>query len=360
MPISLPNRQTLANRMLDRLVAETGDSQIRLPAHPLHILAVATAGALGDFYAALPALVEDVFPLTAQGEALERLAGVWGIKRAPAHRAVGTINVSGAARGLVVFGTRLALDTTLYETTHNTFLDQNGKAKIRTQAVETGLAGNRPGLQNLVFVTPIAGIDSAVTTDENGFFDGAETETDQQLRHRLLIRMRSPAQSGRLEDYRFWAMQRDIHHVPVSRAFARIIDDGRQTVRLLIVTDGASPYGIPEPHALARIQRHVDHVRPPSAIVEIKPPKALKIAVIIEDLAIESGYQLTEVQAAISETLRALFFEEARPGEGMSLESLSQAIAATPGHTHHRLKEPKNPISATGDDLPVFDGVRFL
>ena len=110
------------------------------------------------------------------------------------------------------------------------------------RALDPGASGNLPDDTSLTIAPPLDGVSSAVIA--RNLTGGTDTETDEQLRARILQRIQNPPMGGSAADYVAWALA-----VPgVTRAWAAPEQGpGTITVRFLMDDLRAEDDGWPTP-----------------------------------------------------------------------------------------------------------------
>ena len=80
-----------------------------------------------------------------------------------------------------------------------------GTTTVDVSAQEAGVNGNTDTGTKLNLVTPIVGVESELTVAGTGLSGGVETESDEDLRERLSLRIQEPPHGGIVTDYVQWA-----------------------------------------------------------------------------------------------------------------------------------------------------------
>src|ERR1019366_4112874 len=116
---------------------------------------------------------------------------------------------------------------------------------------------------------------ASFTVDTAGLAGGADVETDEAFRARILFRKRYPPHGGSASDYVMWAMS-----VPgVTRVYVERLWAGPGTVRVFPLFD-LSPTGpIPTTGQLAQVAAYIDVQKPAGAAVTIAAATPVPIAV---------------------------------------------------------------------------------
>ncbi len=206
MPFQTPTLPELKARAKADLALQIGVLPSRGVAH---VLASIHAAAMRGLYLHQQTLAQDLFPDTAQADALERWAGIWGVTRTPAARAVGQVVFQGQAGAWVPLGLGLQSQRNqTYTTSQSGVLATNGQATLAVRADKGGAAGNLATGSTLTLSSTVLGVEPEARVATGGLVGGAPQETDDALRARLLARIRAQERLGSVADYKAWALGR--------------------------------------------------------------------------------------------------------------------------------------------------------
>ena len=153
---------------------------------------------------------------------------------------------------------------------------------------------------------------------------GTDTETDEQLRMRILQRIRNPPMGGSQADYVAWALQ-----VPgVTRAWAAPEQGvGTITVRFLMDDLRADNDGWPTAEDVQIVHDYINTKRP----VTVKDCYVLAPIKQFIDITIhELVPNTTEVQEEVEQSIRDMLFQMAAPGQTIYAAWVSYAIMNAP------------------------------
>jgi uncharacterized phage protein gp47/JayE len=196
-------------------------------------------------------------------------------------------------------------------------------------ALTAGIVGNLPDGDALNLVTAIPGVDTAMLLgDMSG---GVDTETDDQLRERILFRIQNPPMGGSQADYVRWAMA-----VPgVTRAWAACeIGPGTMTVRFLMDDLYPDNHGLPQPADIEVVSDYIDSKRP----VTVKDCFVMAPILFFYDITIRN---LTNddptVRAHIETSIKDMEFVRSKPGQTMYRSWVDEAISQAVGEETHEL-----------------------
>jgi len=277
-------------------------------------------------------LALQLLPDTAEDIWLGRHGDIWLTNsdgttgRKMATFAQGTVNFIGEASGIIIpAGTRLSSGAsgTLveYETLDQLITGLAGTAVPgEVRALDPGVNGNVAAGASLSLDTP-TGV-QAIAVDITG---GVDTENDDDLRVRVLQRIRQPPQGGALHDYVRWSLA-----VPgCTRAWCYPLEMGIGTVSVRVMFDDlrADNDGFPIQQDLNAVEGYLDTVRP-VAVKDfwVLSPIKQRIEAYINDLNPDTP----EVRAAIEANMRAMLLQYAKPGQTIYAAWKYAAISSTP------------------------------
>jgi uncharacterized phage protein gp47/JayE len=339
--------QRVRNDVLSRL--STDDVLRRTDAE---VYARVMGGVAHGLYGFIEWLSKQVIYDTAEAEYLERWCTIWGINRKVAAPATGTVTFTVQAGSLIPFGTLLqALDGVQYQTSTDATVSAS-TATASVTALVPAAAGNRAMGQNLTLVSPVVGVQSTATAGE--LSGGADVETDNALRARLLARIQQPPHGGASYDYTAWALE-----VPgVTRAwvYPAELGLGTVTVRFVRDNDGTGTAIIPDVGEVAAVQAYIDARRPVTAQLTVVAPAAVQLNFTIQGLVPATF----TVQAAVQAELADLLLREAVPGGIILLSHIRAAISAAAGETDYVLIAPLVNVTNSTGNMSTMGSITWL
>lgn len=314
------------------------------------MLARVHSGAAHGLYGYLEWISRQVIIDTADGDMLERHASIWGVERKSASPAVGNITVTGTNGAIVPADSTLARSDGAQYTTDAEATISGGTATIAVTAVEGGQAGNASAASSLSFDTPINGVSATATVAAGALTGGADVETDDDLRARLLARIQAPPHGGAQHDYVAWALE-----VPgVTRAWAYPAELGLGTVTVRFVRDDdASP--IPDAGEVTAVQEYIDSVRPVTADVTVVAPIAVPL-----NFTIDLTPDTAAIRAAVEAELRDLLLRESEPGATILLSHIREAVSLASGENDHILSAPAANVTHAVGEMATFGTITWL
>lgn len=339
MPYARPTLTQLRQQTAGDINAALPGSDALLRYSNLGILSEVMAGLASGHYGYLDWLAQQMVPFTATGEYLEGWAALKGVVRKGATAASGQATFQGTAGAVLAKGTAVSRsDRALFVVSADAAV-VGGAATAQLQAVTPGIDGNGlPGL-TMTLVTGVTGI-AATGAASTAFIGGAEAESDDDLRARMLVAYRTQPQGGARDDYVRWALQ-----VPgVTRAWCVPGGMGAGSVVVLFMMDGvrsgadgfpqgASGVAADEPRGIAAtgdqltVANALSPLRPATAIVYAAAPGANVIGLTIVGLTGASA----DTRTAISKAVKDALFVGSQPGGITNLSAIETAIAGVPG-----------------------------
>ncbi|MCO8326799.1 baseplate J/gp47 family protein [Burkholderia cenocepacia] len=169
------------------------------------VRASGVGSAVEGLYAYQQWQTKQIFPDSADPEYLLRHAALYGMSLKPAVAASGTLKVFGTVTTGVPSGLRFNIGALGYTTTSSGTIGADGTTVVTVAANDTGSASNIASPVSVQLMSVPSGLQSQATL--LAMTGGLETETYSQLLSRLLDRLRNPPGSGKLSDYRRWALE---------------------------------------------------------------------------------------------------------------------------------------------------------
>lgn len=346
MPFARPSIQELIERT-------QADLESRLPGVDAHLrrsvvaaLARMNAGQAHGLHGHLAWEARQIIYDTADAEILARWASVWGVPRLAATYASGPVSFSGTNGTVIPAATQVETGDGRAYTTDVDVTISGGSAQVDVTAVEPGAAGNQSGGVTLSLVSPIAGVDSQATVAAGGLTGGADTESDDSLRQRLLQRIQNPPQGGAKNDYITWALSA---HPDVTRAWVYPNALGLGTVTVRVMTDGPTANGIPTQTVIDAVDAYIQGKRPVTADVSVVAPVAAPLAIHIANLRPDTQAVRDAIAASIADMIR----RDAEPGGTIEISHIRAAISVAAGETDHTLVSPIADVTHAANEIAV-------
>jgi uncharacterized phage protein gp47/JayE len=343
MPWSTPTLKEVRGLVRDNVRASLPGADASVPNSVLRVLSDAQGGLCHLTLQYIDWLSLQLLPDTAETEWLDRHGAIWlvnsdgSIGRKQANFSSGVFSFTGTVGTVIPIGSRVAGGVD-YETTQQITLGVS-PTEATARALDPGVAGNLEAGSVLGLITPIPGVDGAVTVIE--MTGGVDVENDDDLRARILQRIQNPPMGGTQENYVTWALA-----VPgVTRAWAYPEQGpGTITVRFLMDELRKEDDGWPTPSDVQTVHDYIDKMRPVTVMgcYVVAPIKEF-IDVTILDLVPESS------MGAIEASLRDMLFKQAAPGQTIYAAWISYAIMNAPGvQSFHLVTTDDHPMPSLG------------
>jgi uncharacterized phage protein gp47/JayE len=341
MPWSTPTLLTVRQLVRDAVRGSLPGSDANVPNSVLRVLSDNQGALCHLTLQYIDWLSLQLLPDTAETEWLDRHGQIWLVNadgttgRKMATLATGTAQFQGLVDGTVIpMGTQLQSAAAMpinynspnnvvtFETLEDITTSASALVTGNIRAADAGSFGNLPDGSSLAISPSIPGVSS--TAHAYGLTGGTDTETDDELRARILQRIRNPPMGGAQADYVSWALA-----VPgVTRAWASVEQGiGTMTVRFMMDDLRASNGGFPLPADVTAVATNINQMRP----VTVKDCYVAAPIKQFIDITIESlNPNATECQAEIQTQLENMLFQMAAPGQTIYSAWVSAAIMQAP------------------------------
>ena len=260
MPFPRPTLQELVTRGSEDVSSSMLGSGAILQRSVLMILVRVFAGLVHTLYDNIGYAFRQTIPDSATDEYLDRFAAIWGVPRLPAAPAVGSITITGVDTTLIPAGTQFGRsDGETYTTDANVTIT-GGSVLAAVTCENSGTGGNADPATILTLTSPIVGADNDAAVDSGGLVGGADTESDDSLRSRMLNAIRFASQGGSVQDYIDWVrLESDIDQVFIYPA-----GYGLGTVKIqFTILSGTE---IPNAAKILAVQTSIDALRPATSV----------------------------------------------------------------------------------------------
>jgi uncharacterized phage protein gp47/JayE len=323
---------------------------------------------IGSVYERVLYLYRQLFASTADGYHLEyRHAFEYGLTRKPSAPAQGQISFTQTGSGPFVTipagYTVTGPDGTVFSFLADAIPDSKGNCTVMVRANVSGAFTNTLPNTPLSFAADPSypTLPSQAIVGAQGLGGGADAESYDELRTRVLLRKQFPPHGGAKSDYVEWALS-----VPgVTRCFVSPFhaSDPNQVASPLTVFplfDNTRVNGIPTSLDLLAVAQAIDQQRPVTARVYIVAPQPVPVDIQIAALKIDSP----QLRASIEANLAAMFFERvpvvtADNQFTLPVAWIDEAIARSDGYARHRLAAPTDDVFFNPGQLPVLGQVIF-
>lgn len=383
MPYARPTLTQLRSQVAADLSSSVQGSDPLLRFSSLKILGTVLAGLANGQYGYTDWVAQQACPFTATDEYLEAWAALKKIYREAATQAgaatPGQITFPGTNGYEIPIGTPITRGDGVGYTTTSLGTVTNGSVTVNAEANAdptglTGAFGNCVVGTVMTLGTSITGITStgSVTT---AFTGGADIETDDSLRSRMLFAYQNPPQGGAVTDYVTWAGE----VAGVTRAWCNPNGFGAGTVVVYAMLDNADSAegGFPQGTngVAAAESRGVaatgDQLTIANAIYPLRPATALvyvcaPIQNVINFTISGSTNFSSATKSLIESTISGVFVLFGNPlgatagtSGTIDLSDLNSAIAAISGTEGFVIESPSANITGTTGQLPVLGTITW-
>lgn len=365
MPFARPSLTALRNQSIQDITSSGVPGLTGLLRNAvLRVLAWCMAGLAYLVYGYADWIARMGVPFTAEDEYLYAWAALIGIYPEEATAATGTARFTGNTDVVIRSGWPLSRqDGTAYTTTADGVVDATGTVAVPILASVLGALTNCDDATPISISPPIAGINSAGVT-VGPVTGGADQETNEALRTRMLFKYREPPQGGAAADYIEWATE-----VPgCTRAWVVGSGAGPGSVVVFPMFDDteAAHGGFPQgtdgvaadetrgnaPTATGdqlRVADHIYPVSPVTSLVYVAAPAPFPIGVTLEGLDPNTEDMRASIVAALTDAFLII-----GQVEGVVWPSdLYTAILEVPGINHFTMIAPADALQAPDGALPV-------
>jgi uncharacterized phage protein gp47/JayE len=334
MPWSTPTLRQVRSTVRDFVHAMAPGSDATVPNSVLRVVSDVTGALCHLTLQYVDWLSKQLLPDTAEQEWLDRHGQIWllnsdgSMGRKLAAYSQGSATFTGTFGAIIPASSQLVTGTLqsqqlVYEALEEIVIG-NGPTEGSCRALDPGADHNLdPGtLIALLTVPPGVDAQGVIVTMQGG----TDTETDDELRARVLLRIRQPPMGGDQKDYVQWALA-----VPgVTRAWcgAHEMGIGTVTVRFMMDDVNADNDGFPTAYDIAVVTAYLDTVRPVTVqdfyvVSPIPQPIDLFIGNLVPDT--------TTIRGMIQTSLQDMLIESAAPGQTIFTAWKYYAIMSTPG-----------------------------
>src|SRR5215475_891046 len=319
MPWATPALKEVRSIVRDSIRGQLPGADANVPNSVLRVMSDAQGALCHLTLQYIDWLSLQLLPDTAQHEWLDRHGDIWLTNsdgttgRKMATLAAGTVTFAGNDQTVVPMATILSWGAINYETTAQIVIQGGVETPAPVRALDPGAQGNvDPGV-SLGVVTPVAGVSTVTVVEITG---GVDEENDDDLRYRVLLRIRQPPMGGAAHDYEIWALA-----VPgCTRAWCGPLEMGMGTITVRPMFDelraNSNPMldGFPLAQDIQAVADYLDTVRPVAIkdiFVEAPIPEPINFSVA------NLTPNTTEMQAALEESVAAMLKEKAKTGHSL-------------------------------------------
>jgi uncharacterized phage protein gp47/JayE len=361
MPWTTPKLETVRVLVRDQVRGNLPGADATIPNSILRVLADVSAGLCHLVLQYIDWLALQLLPDTAEQEWLDRHGHMWLTNadgttgRKLATLAEGAVSLTGQTWVVVPQGQRMfsAVTDVEYESTQEIVLAPGAQpTAVPVRALDAGMIGNLPQGAALTLLQPPLGVDAPATVV---LIDGGiDDEDTEDLRGRVLLRIRQPPMGGAAIDYVHWALA----VAGVTRAWAYPLEMGMGTVTVRFMADSlrADEEGFPRRFEIERVANYLDSVRPVAVKdIFVEAPIRHPVDVVINRLEPDTA----AVRLAIATSLNEMLRERGEPGGVIYAAWKNFAIMAAPGVVSFFLGNNRDDVMPSPGHMPVLGNIIY-
>lgn len=376
MPFSRPTLDDLRTQVLQDIASQLPGTDPILRYSNLNIMGRVQAGLAQEHYGYLDWISQQAVPFTCTDEFLEGWAALKGVYRLPATVATGAVTFTGTNGSVIPSGTPLKRsDGMAFVTTADATI-ASGSAVAPAEAVadpagQVGANGNTDVGVQMSLSSAISGVNGTGSVS-TAFTGGADIESDDSLRARMLQAYQNPPHGGSASDYVTWALQ-----VPgVTRVWVVPNGYGPGSVVIYPMFDvseaahGGFPQGTDgvatlEPRSTAAtgdqlaVANHLFTLQPVTALVYVVSPSAQVVNFTISGIPGASSTTKAAIAAAITQVFQEQSVISAT-GSLVDISAIEAAIFAVPNTDGFVITSPGGNIVLSVGQMPVLGTVSYI
>ena len=280
----------------------------------------AVARELSSSYESLNQILDQGFAETATAKNLDKKVEEYGLERKKAKAADGYVKVTGSEGAYIVQGEMVASDELNYIFQENSQI-LNGEAKVRVLCQQTGTVGNVAAGAIKYFPKTLQGLSGV--TNEEAFNNGYDEESDEDLRQRYYVKVRTPATSGNVYHYKNWAMS------VVGVGGCKIVPlwNGNGTVKVIILNSNKKSA---DEELVNNVYNYIEEQRPIGATVTVVSAIEKMINISVK-LSIENGYSQDVIKENIEKNIERFLASIAFQNSYISYAKIGAIILGSEG-----------------------------
>ena len=215
------------------------------------------------------------------------------MERKAAGYAEGAVTFFGVANTVISAGALVASESVSFYTKTDCTIGSDGTVTVDIVCCEAGSIGNVGAESITKLPVTLSGVTSVI--NELPTSGGYDRETDDELRERAYIKIRTPGTSGNVNDYVSWAMSVD----GVGSAKCLPLWNGAGTVKVVIADSSGD---VASDELISAVEGYIETVRPVGADVTVVSATAKQIDVTVT-LELAVGYNEPLVSAAVKDAI---------------------------------------------------------
>ena len=299
---------------------------------------------LAKFYIEQQDLVNMAFVKNGYFNYLDVKCEEYGISRKQGTKSVGEVIFTGENGTLISNGTMLVVDDLYFVVLNDTTIAEN-QAELVVEALEVGKQYNLSANTKLTATEPINGVNDIYV--KSNFENGADVESDEDLRERFFTTIKKSYTSGNVAHYEMWTLE--VNGTGSCKVYP--LKNGNGTVEIVITNSdmlGASS------ELIESVKANIEKKRPIGASVTVvsATEKAINASATIRLI---KGYDIEEVKAEFATKLTQYLKEIAFKDTYISIARLGNLLLDTTGvfdYTDFKVNGANSNIILSDTDVP--------
>ncbi len=283
---------------------------------------------------------------TATGGDLDRAAGEFGVERKAAQYAEGEVTFYGYVGTIISAGALVASENVQYYTKYDCTIGTDGTATVEIVCEAPGDVGNVASDCITRMPRVLSGVDRVTNIKPTS--GGYAEESDDELRERTYIKIRTPGAAGNIYNYINWALSVE----GVGGAKVAPLWNGNGTVKVIIVDSNGE---VAPDEVVERTAAYIETVRPVGADVTVVSAIAKYIDITVS-VVISTGFDRSKVDEEIKESLKRFLKTFGLSGVAVSYAKIGAAILSVEGvddYSNLAVNGGDDNIEIASDEVPM-------
>ena len=306
---------------------------------------------MSKLYKEAGSILDKGFADTASAKDLDRIVSQFGINRKQATKSTGYVTVTGLNGSKVFPGEKAASDNVSFIFLENKTIENN-TCDVLVECETYGSDGNVPAGAVKHFPKTLQGLQSV--TNKEAFTNGYDEETDDELRERYYMKVRTPATSGNVYHYKQWCLE--VTGVGGCRVFP--LWNGNGTVKCVIMNSNKKTA---DESLIKDVKDHIEENRPIGADVTVTSVVEKVINLKVK-LSIENGYSIDFIKENIQKNIDDFFEGTALKNDYISYAKIGSIILDCEGvqdYSNLLLNDKTENIDINEEEVCILGGVEF-
>lgn len=287
----------------------------------------------------------------AEGYYLELRGNEYGIYKKQGVKAMLDVTFTSEKEIVIPSGTLLKNDIMNFKTNEEVISNNNG-VTVRATAVEIGSSGNIPKNSLVIDINNISITNTPGT-------NGTDSESDEELRKRIITRIKNPPASGNKTDYERWALEVD--GIGKTKCYPLgVRGDVKGKVDIYILD---SNFELPSKELIASVNDYIYKVKPIGATIEVLSPKKKEIN-ITGNIMIEVGHTFEEAKekarTVIDKYLKEIALTNYTSVQFGKIFTLLFDTDEIKNIENFKINNSTSSINIDRDEIPVINNIDFV